>query len=474
LRLAADSNYTILKNPSVTQLYNATKFSGRTSKGLGIGVFNAVTAPMYAEFEKENGETFSLETEPLTNYNVFVLDQSLKNRSSITFTNTNVIRNGSARDGNVSALGVSIYDKSNTYNFKANANYSYVTGDDLHNGYRTYTDFSKVSGKWQWGVFNTIKSKRYDPNDLGILFRTNEMSTGAFITYNQFTPNKIFNLRNYNLNVQYDNRFAPFAYSNVKVNAEFLHVFKNFWDVSLNMFSQPYWEKDYYDLRTPGRVIQKTPFTFFGVNGSTDSRKKLYIGYSLGYANFSPIPDDRYTLLSLSARYRFSPRFSLTIGDEQTLDKGNVGFAFFDTNNEAIAGLRAITAYNTTLSAIYNFQARMNLNLRLRHYWSKVEYKEFYTIKQDGFYTPRAFEEGENENFNAFNLDMFFTWDFRLGSRLIVAWKNALGPDAEVNGLINRKYTNNFTEVFNVPHSNEVTVKFVYYIDALQFKKKKA
>jgi hypothetical protein len=61
-------------------------------------VFNAITAPMHAEFENKNGEKFSMETEPLTNYNVFVLDQSLKNHSFITFTNTDVIRNSHARD----------------------------------------------------------------------------------------------------------------------------------------------------------------------------------------------------------------------------------------------------------------------------------------------------------------------------------------------------------------------------------------
>ncbi len=475
LQLAADSNYTLLKNPSITQLYNGTKFSGRTKNGLGIGVFNAVTAPMYAELGKPNGETFKIETEPLTNYNIFVLDQSLKNRSSITFTNTNTIRNGSGRDGNVSALGVSLYDKTNTYNFQAKTNFSYVTGDDPHNGYRAYTEFDKVSGKWQWGVYNNIKSKLYDPNDLGILFRTNEMNSGAYISYNQFTPNKIFNLRNYNINVQYSNRVVPFSYANLKINGNFLHVFKNFWDASLILFSQPTWENDYFDLRTSGKFIKKSPFTFLGIEGSTDSRKKLFGRYNLGWANLSPIPNDAYTRFGLGARYRFSPKFSLDIGGDRTLDKGNIGFAFFEpATNEPIAGYRTITTFNTTVNAIYNFKARMNLNLSLRHYWSKVDYKEFYHVKDDGFYAPHEYVDGKNENFNAFNLDMFFTWDFRLGSRLIIAWKNALGPDAVVDGISNSKYSNNFSEVFNVPHSNEISVKFVYYIDAQQFKKKKA
>jgi hypothetical protein len=60
-----------------------------------------------------------------------------------------------------------------------------------------------------------------------------------------------------------------------------------------------------------------------------------------------------------------------------------------------------------------------------------------------------------------------------LGSRLIVAWKNALGPDATVDGITNTKYAKNVSQVFNVPHSNEVSIKFVYYIDAQSFIKKK-
>ncbi|HZG01381.1 MAG TPA: DUF5916 domain-containing protein, partial [Chitinophagales bacterium] len=38
----------IITNPSLVQLYNATKLSGRTSTGLGVGLFNAVAAPAYA------------------------------------------------------------------------------------------------------------------------------------------------------------------------------------------------------------------------------------------------------------------------------------------------------------------------------------------------------------------------------------------------------------------------------------------
>ena len=107
----ADPNLEIVKNPGSTQLYNAVKFSGRTRNKLGIGVFNAVTAPMKAILrDRTSGAEQTIETEPLANYNILVLDQAFRGRSSLTFTNTNVIRNGAARDANVSAIDIALYD----------------------------------------------------------------------------------------------------------------------------------------------------------------------------------------------------------------------------------------------------------------------------------------------------------------------------------------------------------------------------
>ncbi|HKR07372.1 MAG TPA: DUF5916 domain-containing protein, partial [Bacteroidia bacterium] len=65
----------IKDNPSQVKLLNATKISGRTDGGMGIGFFNAVTDNMYAIAEDANGNTRKILTEPLTNFNVIVFDQ---------------------------------------------------------------------------------------------------------------------------------------------------------------------------------------------------------------------------------------------------------------------------------------------------------------------------------------------------------------------------------------------------------------
>src|SRR6185369_4404822 len=41
----------IINNPTETKLLNAIKISGRTKSKLGIGIFNAITKPMYATIE---------------------------------------------------------------------------------------------------------------------------------------------------------------------------------------------------------------------------------------------------------------------------------------------------------------------------------------------------------------------------------------------------------------------------------------
>ncbi|MFM2316121.1 MAG: hypothetical protein RLZZ155_453, partial [Bacteroidota bacterium] len=79
-----DSNERVISNPMQTQLINATKISGRNSKGLAIAFFNAITNETFAEIENTSLHSQRrILTNPLTNYNVFVVDQNLPNKSQI-------------------------------------------------------------------------------------------------------------------------------------------------------------------------------------------------------------------------------------------------------------------------------------------------------------------------------------------------------------------------------------------------------
>jgi hypothetical protein len=86
--------------------------------------------------------------------------------------------------------------------------------------------------------------------------------------------------------------------------------------------------------------------------------------------------------------------------------------------------------------------------------------------------TDRAFLNGMDENFNIFNLDAFYTWDFRLGSRLILGYKNWLGNDEMVTPGTPNNYLYNLGKMFGLRHGNEVTVRFIYFLDYNQLRKK--
>ena len=207
------------------------------------------------------------------------------------------------------------------------------------------------------------------------------------------------------------------------------------------------------------------------MQGSTDSRKKLYVSYGGGYAHTEVAGGD-YEYVNLGARYRFNNRFTLSLDATQEKDENQIGYAFLrEANGEPIIGYRANADVTTVLSGIYNFTSRLNLTLRTRHYWNQVLYKDFFDVAANGSHSKRAFINGQNENYNLFNADAFLTWDFRYGSRVIVGYKNWIGNPYAVMNQPN--YFHNLTELFNSSHGNELTVKVIYFLDYNSLRKKR-
>jgi len=96
----------IKSNPTESKLINATKLSGRTNEGIGLGFFNAITNNTYAIIKDKNtGLTEKILTEPLANYNVIVADKQWKSNSSVYLINTNVTRTKKFSDSNVTGGG---------------------------------------------------------------------------------------------------------------------------------------------------------------------------------------------------------------------------------------------------------------------------------------------------------------------------------------------------------------------------------
>ena len=114
-----------IEYPGQAKIINATKISGRTQKGLGIGVLNAVTQKQYATYKDvANQEEYREENMALTNYNILVFDQTLKHNSSVSLINTNVWRSGNDYDANVTSALFDFNNKKNTWNIGGNVSFS--------------------------------------------------------------------------------------------------------------------------------------------------------------------------------------------------------------------------------------------------------------------------------------------------------------------------------------------------------------
>jgi hypothetical protein len=117
------------------------------------------------------------------------------------------------------------------------------------------------------------------------------------------------------------------------------------------------------------------------------------------------------------------------------------------------------------------FNNKASLSLRVRHYWSKGEYNKYFTLKDDGTLVLNSIYNDENDfNFNAFNIDLVYGWWFAPGSIINIVWKNAIINEETA---IENKYFTNLKNTWEQPQANSLAFKIFYYFDYQNIKKSK-
>ncbi|HQW84851.1 MAG TPA: DUF5916 domain-containing protein, partial [Ferruginibacter sp.] len=233
-------NETIQKDPTQAKIINATKISGRTQKGLGVGVLNAITQNQYTIFEDEiSKQTRKVENMPLTNYNIVVLDQTLKNNSSVSLVNSNVWRSGNDYDANVTSALFDLNDKKNKWNIGGNISFSNLLGKNGKNitGYAHSIYLAKTSGHFTFNVWQDLYNDKYDKSDFGYFTNNNTMDQGAWAGYNWTKPIGWFNQMRMNINFFYSRLVTPIdilqrkemMYQNAGINYNFNAQTKKLW-----------------------------------------------------------------------------------------------------------------------------------------------------------------------------------------------------------------------------------------------------
>jgi hypothetical protein len=473
--------------PINNQLINASKLSGRTNQGLGIGVFNAVENRTWLNYTTTEGEEGQVLINPLSNYNVFVLDQTLPNNSYISLVNTHVWREGPAYDASVTALETGLRNRDNSYMISGNGIISarmFAVAPDIGHSYRM--SFEKTKGTFQYRTTFLERSANFNPNDLGFLARTNERTGQVMLRYNIFSPWWFLNRANITTTTTYQRLHTPDVFYNFVVSLNSFFMTRKFFAFGLSGFTEPVETYDYFEPRT--RDFSR--FYAFPVNHqiggfiSTDYRRKFAYDINTAYRWFDD--EGRHIWnIRVSPRLRVNDHFFITTTTQYFRMYNEVGFV--PRRNQSI-GVETLGPHDilfarrhqdiidNLISARINFNPYHNITLRMRHYWTRVNFNEFFILEKEGglgetAYTGRD-DQGNFVNsltYNLFNVDLVYTWRFAPGSDIIIVWKNALD---DTQNLLEIPYTRSVGDIFSNPQFNSISFKMIYYLDYAMIKRR--
>ncbi|MDB5246120.1 MAG: hypothetical protein JWQ40_514 [Segetibacter sp.] len=467
-----NSNERIVANPSETRLINATKISGRTASGLGVGVFNAITNAQYAIVEDNNKVQRKIETNPLTNYSIVVLDQALKHNSSISFINTNVMRSGGDYDANVAAALFDIYDKNVNYNVWGKVGVSQLFGykpdKGTLNGYNHNLSFGKMKGNLTWSLSQNLADRNYQQNDMGYFTNNNYLNHYSWVGYKILKPKNFYNNLYFNINTTYNRRFNPGTSQNVFVNVNVNGQMKNLWNVGIayNVSTQ---ENDFWEPRIEGKVFKRPYFTKPAAWIYTNAAKKYSLGIDGSYTSMPEYKAKGFDI-QFNEQFRFNKKLTISNSANLEYKNRNIGFAAVE-GERSIFGLRKRHTVENIFSVKYNFNNKMGITFRTRHYWSKVDYSEFFDLNNDGsLKSTTTVSNNPNSNVNFFNVDMVYTWQFSQGSFINIVWKDA---SSTFSNNVDDRYFKNFSNTWSEPQLNSLSLRIIYFLDYLSLKGKK-
>jgi hypothetical protein len=468
---ALGDNEVVDYNPITTQLVNATKISGRTTNGWGVGVLNAMSLPSYSTLKDTlTGKKRDVQVQPFTNYNVTVVDKSLKNNSYISLINTNMAMYDNSFGANVTATEFQLRDKNKKYALSGKGGISNRYTDEQETGGYAQLQIKKNSGKFNYNVGQDFYSEDYNPNDMGYLQQNNIMSSNLYTAYNIVEPFWI--LKEWHAEMWYE--YVQMLNPRDKYRSE-LGVWTGL------SFKNNYWlggngginfeEHDYFEARVPGYYYYQ-PWSYWqNINANSDRRKDFSMDLSIGSAGY-PDTDEYSYWAGLGMDLRLGQRITLYYDfdfDDTFNDKGYVDQN--ENEDTVYFGKRDVHTIENELEMNVSFNNRLSLSFRGRHYWSGVEYINFYQLqKNDGSLVDDNDYNGTTDvNYNIFNVDMVLKWHFAPGSEMSLAWKNSIFSDHD---QVIYSYMDNINKTRRTDNLNSISIKILYYIDYNQIHKK--
>lgn len=299
-----------VRMPENTKILGAAKVSGKTKKGLSIGIMESVTDVEKAQVKNEGGEEHKLVVEPMTNYFVARVEQEINEgttKAGGMFTSTNrVIKHdhldGLVKDAYTGGINIDHSWNERKYNINFKLMGSSVAGDstammDLqtssrryyqrpdakenridsamnkmqgHGGFLSFAKF--VSSGLGYMVWVDWRSPGFELNDIGFLRSTDQINQVGWIGYTSPQPKGI--LRRYSMGISAYNTYNfDGTHLNYGGNINTSLRFTNYWGFG---FGSNYRGNTNSTSLLRGGPIFKLPRGInYWVNIRSDERKKV-------------------------------------------------------------------------------------------------------------------------------------------------------------------------------------------------------
>ncbi len=459
------------------QLLNASKISGRTKSGTGVGILQA--------FARENADS------SMTSYSVAVLDQNLPNNGYVSTTSTLVAREGDRMDAWVQAASFEIRDRRNLWSLEGGGalNRKFQPSQN-ENGEKDEGDTwsitaSRMAGKLTYSIGHMEVSENFDLNDLGYLGAPNEAQTFGTVSYDIYEPFGRFNRMSWSLESSYNRIESPRMFSSWIIEARWRATTKLFNSWNAEITSQPTQGNDIFVSRIDGLIWKQPAWVVLNGWYSSDYRKRLAIDLGGWLARGPVYRDWKEQTIRIAPRIRVNDRLMLKYvwkikrksNERGWVDVLTDSVGTLEPSAISLFGQRDNTERTQVLNVNYIFNNRMSLSARVRHSWSQVRYKNsFLMLPESGVLMetdavslrPDATSEYD-VNFNAWSVDLVYRWIFSPGSEINIVWKNNLLQDTQGESLPN-SYQDNFTQMLELGFANSLSVKAVFFIDYSRFK----
>ena len=466
-----EANEEVIKYPSTVELINAIKVSGRTSSGLGVGVLNALTKKTYATLKNDVNEIRKVVVEPLVNYNLVVLDQRFNQNSSLSFSNSNVIRDGAFRDANVSAISWDLKTKDNTYNLKGDFKYSYINTDEDYSGFKSTINLMKISGKHRFDILGKYISADYDINDMGLVYQTNYHNAYAGYSYRILNPIKYFNALKLEVYSNLEVQNTTGKIQDFTAIAAFISTTTSNDYFQLRVGSRLIETFDFYEPRVPDRFSIDPKSVNTSLSVSTNYNRKLAVDFETSMLITNQKGRYEYGI-SFSPRYRINDKILLIYTTEYYKEKRDQGFVGFENGN-IIYAARNRETINSEISGRYSINNKMTINLTGRYYWSYSENQKLFNLQDDGYVefltNDNQLTSVYNQNLNIWNFDLSYSWWFAPASQVSVMYRN---NTLDYRSIVNKGIHSNIKNLFDNNLNTAFSISIRYFIDYNSLRKK--